>query len=66
VRKTKKTIDGRTVRYSDWRARVVALAESRQIPDHVRDQVTEPMMHQAWWDNELPDRFLDSVTEYFS
>lgn len=66
MRLTKKTIDGRTIRYRDWRAEVVRLADDLNVPEAIRDQVTEPMLKDGWDRNERPEAFLAKCVESLS
>lgn len=65
ARLSKKTISGDRVYYQDWLTAVGTLADARNLPESIREQVTGPMLVEAWRNNETPAYFLDTVTELF-
>lgn len=65
MRSTKRNIDGKLLRYRDWRAEVMRLADERAVPDSVLDEVHEAMLRDGWDKGEYPAKFFDSVVACF-
>lgn len=61
--RTRKNIQGRTLQYVDWHLQVVQLADAEDMPDHLRDLATEPMMADAWEKGETPEHFLRTLRD---
>jgi hypothetical protein len=59
------TYQGKINRYADWRDQVLAEADRVGLSDGIREQVTEPMLKDAWRKHERPAFFVAKVAEYF-
>lgn len=66
MNETQVTYTGWINRYADWLALVQKRADEVNMTDEVREQVTGPMLKDAWRKHVRPDAFVQSVVELFA
>jgi len=62
---SKRTISGKTIRFSDWKARVLAEADRVNLCEEARELANEAMLRDGFEKNETPAYFVFTVQNLY-